>query len=118
MPSAFRAIVFLTAALTLSCVFNQPSLFAAETTPRPNVVFVTIDDLRNDLGCYGHPLVHSPNIDGLARLGMKFDRAYVQMTFCNPSRSSLLTGLRPDRTGVKDNRTHFRSTCPDAVTLP
>jgi uncharacterized sulfatase len=98
-----------------------PGLTPARAAPggeRPNVLFVSIDDLRNETGCYGKPQVKTPNIDRLARAGMRFDRAYVQATFCNPSRTSLLTGLRPDRTGVADNRTWFRKKLPDAVTLP
>lgn len=96
-------------------------LFAAATygaTARPNVLFITIDDLRNDMGCYGHPLVETPRMDRLAERGMRFDRAYCQVTFCNPSRTSLLTGLRPDTTGILDNRTFFRERLPGVVTLP
>lgn len=82
------------------------------------MLLIIVDDLRNELGCYGHPTVLSPNIDRLANQGMRFDRAYVQMTFCNPSRSSFLSGLRPARTGVFDNRTFFRTKMPKVVTLP
>ena len=81
-----------------------------------NVVFIAIDDLR-DVAAFD-PIVKTPNLDRLATWGMKFDRAYVQVTFCNPSRTSLLTGLRPHRTGVLDNRLHFRTNLPDVVTLP
>lgn len=85
---------------------------------RYNVLFITVDDLRPMLGCYGHPEMHTPNIDAIAERGTLFNRAYCQFPVCNPSRASVLTGLRPDTVGVYDNPTDFREVLPEAVTLP
>ena len=90
--------------------------FAAETN-RPNVLFLVVDDLRPELGCYGKDYIKSPNIDGLAKSGMVFNRAYCQQAVCSPSRSSVMTGTRPDTTKVWDLVTSFREALPDVVTL-
>jgi uncharacterized sulfatase len=83
-----------------------------------NVIFIASDDLNNHLGAYGHSLVKTPNLDRLARRGRVFERAYTQFPWCSPSRTSLMTGLRPDSTKIYDLTTHFRKTVPDVVTLP
>lgn len=86
-------------------------------TRRPNILFIAVDDLRTELGCYGASHVRSPHIDRLARSGLVMDRAYCQQAVCSPSRSSLMTGTRPDTTRVWDLQTHFRKALPDVVTL-
>jgi iduronate 2-sulfatase len=83
-----------------------------------NVLFIAVDDLRPDLGCYGHPLVKTPNLDRLAQRGMLFQRAYCQQALCNPSRASVMTGRSVDTLRLWDLQTHFRDTLPDVVTLP
>ena len=83
-----------------------------------NVLFIVVDDLRPLLGCYGHTEMHTPNIDALANRGTLFNRAYCQYPLCNPSRTSVLTGLRPETTGVIDNSANYRENIPNAVILP
>ncbi len=85
---------------------------------RPNILFIAVDDLRPELGCYGAEEIRTPNIDALAASGVRFDRAYCQSAVCNPSRASILTGKRPDEIRVWDLRAHFRDLNPDIVTLP
>jgi iduronate 2-sulfatase len=110
MKTGFRALVLL-----FICLSAIP-LFGA--SPKLNVLFIAVDDLNVSLGCYDHPLVKSPNIDKLAARGVRFDRAYCQYPLCNPSRSSLLSGLRPDTSRIYDNGIPIRKVFPDIVTLP
>jgi iduronate 2-sulfatase len=91
---------------------------AADAPAKPNILFIAVDDLRPELGCYGNPIVNSPNIDRLANNGLVFNRAYCQQAVCSPSRTSLLTGTRPDTAKVWNLSTHFRKALPDVVALP
>ncbi len=120
MRSTMLKVMFCLAALAVSAASSsQP-----QQGPRVNVLFLIADDLNTDLGVYGAP-VRSPNIDKLAARGVRFDRTYAQYPLCSPSRSSLLTGRRPNATGVLTNPNvktpmspHFREKLPDVVTLP
>lgn len=103
---------------TLLALVPLLALGSIQDAPRLNVLFISVDDLRPTLGCAGDPIVQSPNLDALAARGMFFNRAYCQQAVCSPSRSSLLTGRRPDTTKVYDLVTHFRKALPDVVTLP
>ncbi len=106
------------AALSLPALSFAEPIVGATAAPKRNVLFIMSDDLNNCLGCYGHPIVKTPNIDRLARASVHFDRSYCQLSLCSPSRSSLMTGLAPDTTRVWDLTTHFRTALPNVVTLP
>ena len=95
-----------------------PPLLAQATAGRPNVLLIMADDLNDDFGTFGHPMVKTPNLDRLAARGVRFDRAYNQFPLCSPSRVSMLTGLRPDTTRIYELQTDFRTILPDVVTLP
>lgn len=88
---------------------------------QPNVLFIAIDDLNDWVGALkGHPQVKTPNIDRLARQGVLFANAHTQSPLCNPSRASIMTGLRPATTGIYNLAPHFRDVeiTKGAVTLP
>jgi iduronate 2-sulfatase len=94
---------------------------AVVPAPRPNVLFLSIDDLRPALGVYGDPLARTPNLDRLAQRGLRFERAYCQHALCAPSRASVITGRRPEtfaRLSAGAQDAHYREVLPEVVTLP
>jgi arylsulfatase A-like enzyme len=102
-------------ALALTGVFAGAALNAE--AEKLNVLFLTVDDLKPVLGCYGFEGIKTPNIDRLAARGTVMLNNYCQQAICAPSRMSMFTGLRPDTTKVWDLKTHLRTVCPSAVTM-
>ncbi|OAM89699.1 sulfatase [Termitidicoccus mucosus] len=115
-PTSLASIAALTAATGLVAAPSEPH--ARQFAPRPNVLFITCDDLRLNIGCFGDSVAITPNIDRLAARGTLFGRAYTQQAVCNPSRQSVLSGRRPDSIRVWDLHAEFRETAPDVVPLP
>ena len=112
---------YLTLPVFFLCIFLRAlnSVVLAQSTPKYNVLFIAVDDLNDWIGpLKGYPGVKTPNIDRLAKKGMTFKKAYCSAPACNPSRASLLTGVRPSTSGVYHNNQPWRNVLPDAVTLP
>lgn len=102
--------------LLLTAIFATTTY--AQKKKQPNILFIAVDDLRADLGCYGSEIVKSPNIDALAQSGIQFNRAYCQEAICGPSRASIMTGARPETINVIDLFQDFRLNCPSIKTIP
>lgn len=105
----------LRAVILLSVLWSAPLVFGSEE--KLNVLFIAADDMNCDLGVYGHPQVKTPNLDRLAKMGVRFDNAYCQQPLCGPSRASLMTGLRPDTLDMHTLKHELREKNPDVVTL-
>src|ERR1017187_10458515 len=121
-PNQFTRRDFLGTVAGAAAAAALPGALHAEIAKparKPNVLFLMSDDMRVEIGCY-HSMFppQTPNLDALARSGVRFDRNYCQFPLCNPSRASLLTGRNPTKTRVLGNRTDFRTAHPDWTTLP
>ncbi len=108
---------FLNIACLCAMALSPLSVSAVAAATRPNVLLILVDDLKPALGCYGDTLAKTPNLDRLARRGMRFDLAYCNQAVCAPSRNNLMTGSRSTTLGIYDLGTHFRRAEPEAVTL-
>jgi len=99
-------------------LFINATKIIAQQKSKQNILFIAIDDLKPELGCYGNKIIKTPNIDRLAKMGTVFLSNYVQQAVCGPTRASLMTGMRPDITKIWDLKTQMRDMNPDIVTLP
>jgi iduronate 2-sulfatase len=113
-----REFIKLAGTATAAGLLGRMPHLSGSPPDRFNVLYISVDDLRPELGCMGIGLIKTPSIDRLAQRGLIFSRAYCQMAMCNPGRSSLLTGMRPDTIRVWDQETHFRRTFANIVTFP
>src|SRR5918993_224617 len=92
---------------------------SAAPAQRPNVLLISVDDMNDWVGCLGgYEGVQTPNIDKLARRGVLFRNAHAASPLCNPSRTALFTGLRPDTSGVYNNEHWWRPALPNVETIP
>ena len=115
-----QRFIFLiyTLAIILGCKSEERKELTSIEKAKPNILFIAIDDLRPELGSYGSEIAISPNLDKLSSQGLQFNRAYCQQAICGPSRASVLTGIRPETSGIYHNYIKFREVNPDIITLP
>ncbi|MGB2908815.1 MAG: sulfatase [Candidatus Aminicenantaceae bacterium] len=112
----FRSLLPIAAAAGL--MFVLLSCGGSSPVERPNILFIIVDDLRPELGCYGNAEIQTPHIDRFAQESLVFTRAYCQAAACAPSRASVMLGMRPDTTRVWSLGEKFREIDPEAVTMP
>ena len=102
--------------ITFAVIFTTPMI--SQKQPKPNILFIAVDDLKPILGCYGNTIIKTPNIDRLAKMATVFNSNYCQQAVCGPTRASIMTGKRPDYTGVWDLKTRMRDVNPEILSLP
>ena len=109
-----KSIIFFFSSLFIfSC-----SLSKINNKEKPNIVFISIDDLNDWVGFLGYDDVFTPNMDRLAENGFSFSNAHCPAPICGPSRTAILTGMRPETSGIYDNNIKFSKDLPNVVSLP
>jgi len=107
----YNSLLLLVISVLLSCQYQEHS--------QPyNIIYISIEDMWPTLGCYGDTLVHSPNIDQFAKESVLFEDVHCQVSLCTPSRTSLLTGIRPSTSGIVKIDDDWQSILPEATSLP
>jgi arylsulfatase A-like enzyme len=115
MPLMKFSLVFVVLQLALAIATDASD----DNLKRPNVLFISVDDLNDWIGCLGgHPQARTPNIDRLAASGVLFTNAHCAAPACNPSRTAIMTGLSPHKSGLYSNRQKMREVLPDAELMP
>ena len=109
--ASHKTIIFFT------LLFSYLSLFS-QAEEKMNVLFIAVDDLKPSIGSFGDEFAVTPNIDELSKSSTVFLNNHTQQAVCGPSRASLMTGLRPDKTRVWDLKTRMRDMNPDILTIP
>jgi arylsulfatase A-like enzyme len=118
MNKANRRIFLKQLGLSVASLVLLQRLYAGDRK-RPNVLFLCVDDMNNWIGCLGRREdIKTPNIDKLAQRGVLFTNAQCPAPLCNPSRTAIMTGLRPGTTGIYDNKQVWADDMPNWVTLP
>ena len=112
------SLIVIIVSILFGCLATHEPTFAEGKNRDKNVVFIVVDDLNTTLGCYGHPVVKTPNLDRLAERGVRFNHAYCNYPVCGPSRGSFLTGVLPETIGILNNTTPLQDVLGDRVTLP
>ena len=114
-----KLIVILVGLNSSNELMALETLSSEDGESQPNVLFISLDDLNDWIGCLGgHPQAHTPNLDRLASTGVLFTNAHCPAPACNPSRTAIMTGIPPYRSGLYDNRQKMRAVLPDAELLP
>ena len=100
--------------LLTNCTGSQTGKHAKNVS-LPNILWIVADDFGTDLGCYGDPLIHTPNIDKLAKQGVLYTNFFTVTAVCSPSRSTLITGMYPVSIGTHQHRTRYKKPLPEGI---